>query len=675
MRGISLGTRAASAAGGGSDVIYTISLDWLNTRFGEYSSAPASIKFKLTVTNGGGAQTTSFIYLDQSQGTGNAVGAIASIATVGAAIEAALNALSGYSGVVVDDYTIVNSVQWDFRVTFPGAMGVTAMAFHASSQWAPTIVLVETVSQNGVADIGATKEKVTLTCTSAESNGTDETVSIGYPGGSCDVTFSGFADIVYSYNAPSGYTLVDGGVGFTYVTFEKDTAGDESDHSFTSQSSNGAYNLTTDVQGAEAIPGAPEIHNITAYPRAPTSGTWKPDGSGSAVSYDVAAGGIETQIGIGGFGSILPAPGVTGTLDINNVTVTAAGNGDLSDTELSPVNVDLSSGEVRHRIFNGVPTHYTITFNDVESANSWNSYAAILYFKLAVTSSGGSGTTNQIQFGDGAQTYAAGDIATDLQGELEAIVGAGNVFVVGSGGGEARYFDVSFDGTISGISFLFDGSSLWQGALTMNTAIAQQGSDLVAGVAEQFTVTAPGGTGSAETMWVGEGGMATHDIIFDPAGNISNTPTVAGYSVTGGGPGNNFVTFTATGTGALTDIAYGSGIGGPSNVTVDVQGVTEVAAVQEVQTVGVTNNAYTGEWSLLGNSVAHSNDVTSVQSLVDSYFGPGVVTVSHSGSGSFADGGYFTFTWATGGAVSDAILAAAVGTLATPVIQRQISSP
>lgn len=317
-------------------VVYTLTLDDLSTRFAEYDGAAASIKFKLTATNGGGALTTSsFVYLDSSQGSGMAANTLDAVGDVATLIETQLNALAGYSGVTVDGVETVLGDQWDFTITFPGGLGVTTLAFHASSQWYSTITLVEAVTQQGVADIAAVAEVVTL------SVGGDGSSTVNFYGpGNCSFTVSG--GVFDLPAAPTGWTETGGGNGQTTVTYTKDTAGDVYD----AYSIGGDLGISIDVQGVDAVTGQPEIHTITPEPFSPTGGYWEPGGGGGDVPYNADEAAIASQI----YGAVALNVTASGTLDAGPVTITTAGNDNISDTALSPVSDVLTLPEVTHSI-------------------------------------------------------------------------------------------------------------------------------------------------------------------------------------------------------------------------------------------------------------------------------------------------------------------------------------
>lgn len=339
---------------GESDVAFTLTLDNLSTRFGEYNGAAATIKFKLTATNGGGALTTaSFVYLDATQGVGAAGNTLDAIGDVATLIQTQLNALAGYSGVTVNGVATVPGDQWDFTITFPGALGVTDLAFHASSQWYPTIVLVEAVQQQGVDYDPGVKEVFTLTCTAPEDQTTGEVVGLTIPNiGAFNITFGANDTLIASIDPDAEYVTLAGGVGNSYVTMERSAVGAVDDVTIGSQSSNGTYSLTIDTSGADEVAALSEAHTITAYPVYPTGGSWAPHNALNAVSWnsDVVAieSALDTDFGVG----VVDVTQGSGSGGISNgsVTVTWAATGSVNDDALSPVNVDLTAPEITHSI-------------------------------------------------------------------------------------------------------------------------------------------------------------------------------------------------------------------------------------------------------------------------------------------------------------------------------------
>jgi hypothetical protein len=122
-----------------------------------------------------------------------------------------------------------------------------------------------------------------------------------------------------------------------------------------------------------------------------------------------------------------------------------------------------------------------------------------------------------------------------------------------------------------------------------NGTIAAQGDGVtyvapVTGVNEVVTLTVGASDGTTTTS---SGGS-----VDSTAGSITAVnANPSGYSVSGGGAGNGFVTWTANSTGVQTDETISSN-GSGGSILVDVQGVTAVTEVTEVKayvTINVTS--------------------------------------------------------------------------------------
>lgn len=323
-----------SVSSGAEAVAFTLTLDDLSTRFAEYNGAAASIKFKLTTTDGGGSKTTaSFVYLDASQGTGNAAGSLDAIGDVATLIQTQLNALAGYSGVTVNGVATVPGDQWDFTITFPGALGVTDLDFHASSQWYPTITLVETVITEGASFVPGVNEAVEIGASGADDTTSDSNGN--------SVTLDGDGNYSYATNG-TGWTTT---VSANPASFSADSAGARNS---TLSSGNGYVNVTQ--AGSDEVPGANEVVSLSAEPVPPTGGTWKPYGANAAIDWDATEGVIASQIGTSWDGSDGgPAePTVIGSIHNSSPQITAANTGDVG--ALGSVNIDLTAPEVTHSI-------------------------------------------------------------------------------------------------------------------------------------------------------------------------------------------------------------------------------------------------------------------------------------------------------------------------------------
>lgn len=300
----------------GPPTVYTLTLDDLLTR--HYPGTDQ--RLKLTATAG----TTGFIEIDDNA-------TIYSASAIAADMQSKLEALTGYSGkVTVDGASTEAGDKYTFTVTFDGSLGAVTLAFHASSQWYPTITLAEVVDQQGVAEVTGVAEVVTITAsgisdTTSDSNGNNvQTDGDG-------VYANHFAAGGWSPGSPSG----------TSVTFTKDAVGDVS----TTQSG-GSGTVVVNVEGVTPVTGQPEIHTITRQPVAPTGGYWKPAGLGADIEHHAIEAQIENQV----FGGAAISVTASGTLDAGNVTITFPNNENLSDTFLSPVNTSLTAPEITHSI-------------------------------------------------------------------------------------------------------------------------------------------------------------------------------------------------------------------------------------------------------------------------------------------------------------------------------------
>lgn len=314
------------------------------------------------------------------------------------------------------------------------------------------------------------------------------------------------------------------------------------------------------------------------------------------------------------------------------------------------------------------PTVYTLTFGNVEATTAWDSFAISPYFNMNLATSGGSGTTGLIEFGNGTdEVFDAEAIAADLQAELETIVGAGLATVAGSGTGESRVLEVTFDASLTVTNFEFGATFIWEGTCAINFSVTQEGTDPASGTAAVmgFTVitasdgdhTATNGTDSV-TVTVGAGSISS----------ITATPT--GWTLSAGGVGQDTVTFTfdsVGSAGAPWSLSSGDATFGFTDGTPDETGEAEV------QQIYCNPKPIEGNWTISGNPIAYNEGDAVVQAAVDSVMGgSGIVVVGVVGGTSLADG-IFTFTWQSPGMVSDSILGILVGTLATPEITRSIS--
>lgn len=324
----------------------------------------------------------------------------------------------------------------------------------------------------------------------------------------------------------------------------------------------------------------------------------------------------------------------------------------------------------------GSPTVYTLTFGNVETTTQWDGFAVTPFVRLTVASSGGNGTTTSGAgaFGNGTDTvYSAEYIATQLQAELETICGAGLVTVTGSGTGESRVLEVTFDASLTVTSFTFAGSSTWKRACVLSLEETTAGVGETPPAYEVFSVY---NAGPSSSYNFGESGGSENYIEFDGDGNVVSAPSVTGYSITGGGSGQSYVQYTADTEGSKADQQWysGSSYGDSGSVVVDTQGADGEPGAAEVQTLSCSPIPSSGSWSVGGGFYPLGYDANNetVQTALVSLLGLDVVSVSQSGSAGLSDGN-IVVTWQSNGEVSNGILDASVGTLATPEITHSIS--
>lgn len=311
----------AVAGGVAEPTVFTLVLDDLLTR--HYPGTDQ--RFKLTATAG----TTDWVESDDNA-------TIYSVSAMATDMQTKLRALTGYSGkVTVSGASSEAGDKYTFTITFDGSLGAVTLDFHASSQWQPTITLVEAVTQQGMDAVTGVYEVVTITA----SGMMDYTVDSNGNYVSTD------GDGAYlNHGAGSGWTAT-GNAGLN-ATFACDTYG-----SFTSYKTNGVGTVNVDTAGVGEVTGVVEIHTITPTPVNPAGGTWKPRGAGSAIAFDATEAQIQTQIDTNFDPAGSPSScTASGTLNAGAVTLTSPSNGDLSDTQLSPVNVDLTAPEITHSI-------------------------------------------------------------------------------------------------------------------------------------------------------------------------------------------------------------------------------------------------------------------------------------------------------------------------------------
>ncbi len=112
-------------------------------------------------------------------------------------------------------------------------------------------------------------------------------------------------------------------------------------------------------------------------------------------------------------------------------------------------------------------------------------------------------------------------------------------------------------------------------------ASQQDGVTGVTGIAEVFTLTIGDADGTTTTS---NGGSV--DSIAGLITAVNSSPT--GYSQSAGGIGGNTITWTADALGTKADEVIGSDGSGGSSISVDIQGVDAVTAVQAFVTINVT---------------------------------------------------------------------------------------
>ena len=298
----------AASAGGSSPTVFALVLDDLLTR--HYPGTDQ--RFKLTATAG----TTDWIESDDNA-------TIYSAAAMATDMQTKLRALTGYSGkVTVSGASTEAGDKYTFTITFDGSLGVVTLAFHASSQFYPTITLTEAVTQQGAA---AVNEVATIT-----ASGADDTT---FDNNGNSVTLDSEGTYLNASNG-AGWTITSNPLTGT-ATFTCDTPGPKDSSKMT-----GSGTVTLDVTG---VTGQPEIHTITPTPVNPTGGTYSLIGSPD-MDYD--------QVGPspsgGGWSST--SLGVNNKLSTGALEFTNGVNGDVADDSLTPVNVSLTAPEITHSI-------------------------------------------------------------------------------------------------------------------------------------------------------------------------------------------------------------------------------------------------------------------------------------------------------------------------------------
>lgn len=275
-------------------------------------------RFKLDVdTVNIGTVTTGFIDLFWvGSGPKPSDGVAAAMAS---ALTAALSgALSGQQ-VTVDD--ISSGGDYIFTISIPETVGVVnAITLNeAGSQLFPVIELTESVIQQGVDGV---QEQVSITAddpsmttgdTTSDNNGNSVTVDAS------NLYTGSVAGAGWTAGAPSGNTVV----------FTKEAAGEVS-----TVKNGGNGTVTVITEGA----GTVEIHLISRNV-APTGGNWQPSGAGTEVAFNADTSAIASAIG-SNFSSGCTADQ---SLTVGAVLITATAFGNLSDTQLAPVNVSLTA--------------------------------------------------------------------------------------------------------------------------------------------------------------------------------------------------------------------------------------------------------------------------------------------------------------------------------------------
>lgn len=323
------------SAGGGSPTVYILTVGNSGDIGPKTGEGYANLKFKLDATTdlGGPETTATFIEIDSGAGS------FLTAAEQRTQLLSALEALSNVgSGMVTISSNGGPGTRYEHEITFDVSLGSVVLDFNASSQWYPTVLLVEAVTQQGIMDVTGASEVFTV------SSGSDGQTDFTDGTNAGNVVCA--AGILINVNAPSGYSVSAGGSGSGFVTFTADSSGDRPDQAITS----GDASLNLDTQGVDPVTGQQEVHTITPTPVNPTGGTWQPLGGGSSIAYDAVNGDIATQIGTAFDPLAASNPTVSGSLGSGPVEVTAPSNGNLSDTALSPVNISLTAPEISHSI-------------------------------------------------------------------------------------------------------------------------------------------------------------------------------------------------------------------------------------------------------------------------------------------------------------------------------------
>lgn len=323
----------AASASAGSPTVYTLTLDNLLTRYHFGRNQQFAVQ---VTTNIGGPNSTTPILLDGAI-------AIKSVEDIATELQTALTDLAqvGLGQCVVSGISNEAGDQYVFTVEFDASLNTSFFDFYnATSQWYPTIALVETVDSEGVADDPGSPEIVTISPTT--SNTSYNYTQGGSPWSSLS---SDENTLIASVDTPTGWTLTAGGVGSASATFTCNTPGNVTD---VAAADGGGISIT---QGSDPVSGSPEVHTITPQPVNPTGGTWKPGVNGSEISFSQDSPSLENNAiatgsgWIGGTGTSLTSGT---TLASGAVQFTNGDNGNVGD--LGPVNVSLTAPEITHSI-------------------------------------------------------------------------------------------------------------------------------------------------------------------------------------------------------------------------------------------------------------------------------------------------------------------------------------
>jgi hypothetical protein len=241
-------------------------------------------------------------------------------AALAAEVKTALNGL-GYSYVLGYGGESGGGDQYLITCTILGTCNVWTNPPTASSQQlGPTLNLLETVTEQGVADVTGSPGSVSI-----EAIGESDITTDIY-GNSVTLDVGGS----FASATPGGGWTFTGNTG-TVGYFTATTNG-----VVTASKSSGAGTVTLVASGAADVPGSGEEHRIQSRrgvtEAGPASGEWQPASGSMSVAYNADSGTIAAAVGTG-FGGY-SVGGNSGTLP--NVYLRCSVNGDMSDTALSP---------------------------------------------------------------------------------------------------------------------------------------------------------------------------------------------------------------------------------------------------------------------------------------------------------------------------------------------------